>query len=80
MSRATFVRTVALVLAVINIALGVFGLSPLPNDQISQAMTAVFEVSVILWAWWKNNSVTPAAIEADTWMRELKDTNKTEND
>lgn len=63
----TIVRTVVLVFALINQALTIAGKAPLPftNEEIAEGFSMIITVCASLWAWWKNNSFTQAAIEAD---------------
>lgn len=63
----TIVRTVVLVVALVNQALVISGHNPLPysDEEVGQAASMVITVGASLWAWWKNNSFTQAAIEAD---------------
>lgn len=63
----TIVRTVVLVVALANQALVISGHNPLPysDEEVAQATSMVITVGASLWAWWKNNSFTQAAIEAD---------------
>lgn len=70
----TIVRTVILIVALINQALTVAGKSLLPitDDQITEVITLVITIGASLWAWWKNNSFTHAAIEADKVKDQLK--------
>ena len=70
----TIVRTVVLVVALVNQALTLSGHSILPisDEQISEVITLVFTVGASLWAWWKNNSFTKNAIEAHKVLDQLK--------
>lgn len=63
----TIVRTVVLIVALVNQALVISGNNPLPysDEEVGQAVSMVITVGASLWAWWKNNSFTQAAIEAD---------------
>ena len=74
MKIETITRTVVLVVALINQVLSVKGLSLLPisDDQINELITLLFTIGASLWAWWKNNSFTPKAIEADKYLDKLK--------
>lgn len=74
----TIIRTVCLVLALVNQCLTMTGHSPLPieDDQVKEFLSLVFTVAASLWAWWKNNSFTPAAIAADEMMHALKKKNQ----
>lgn len=71
---ATIVRTIVLVITLLNTILTAFGVNPLPfsDDQIYEIVSALVTVGVSLWAWWKNNSFTKAAIAADEVLAELK--------
>ena len=71
---STIVRTVVLVVALINQALTMAGKSLLPitDEQITELLTLVLTIGSSLWAWWKNNSFTQAAITADEMMAEMK--------
>ncbi len=66
-SKATITRTVILVLSIVNSAFAISGKSPLPisDDTATQAISFLFATGASLTAWWKNNSFTQAAIEAD---------------
>ena len=70
----TIIRTVVLILALINNCLTMAGHSPLPieDEQITNLLSMLFTIGAALWGWWKNNSFTPAAIEADAYMEQLK--------
>lgn len=72
--KATIARTVVLVVALINQVLTMGGYNPLPwaNEAVYEGVTAALTVAASLAAWWKNNSFTQAAIEADEKLKELK--------
>lgn len=67
----TIVRTAVLTFALINQGLTISGHNPLPfsEDEVGQAVSMILTVGASLWAWWKNNSFTQAAIIADENMR-----------
>lgn len=73
-SRETIIRTIVLFVALLNQVLTMFGLNPLPfsNEDIYSGLTAIFTVAATIWAWWKNNSFTQNAIEADEFLKKLK--------
>ena len=73
--KDTIIRTIVLIVALINQALTLAGKNPLPfeDDEIVNALSYAFTTAASLWAWWKNNSFTPAAIAADEMMHALKD-------
>lgn len=70
----TIVRTVILIVALINQGLTISGhsLLPITDEQITEIITLVITIGASLWAWWKNNSFTKNAIEADKVLDELK--------
>lgn len=74
MKTDTIIRTILLVIALVNQILVACGLSPLPigDDQLELLLSTGATVIAAVWAWWKNNSFTYAAIEGD----KLKDSIK----
>ena len=72
--KETIIRTVVLALALINQALTIFGISvsPISDDVIVEFISLAFTIGASVWAWWKNNSFTRNAIEADKVLEELK--------
>lgn len=70
----TIVRTILLVLALINQVLAIMGKQafPITEDQVYQMVSLVATIVTSVWAWWKNNSFTRAAIEADVVKDRLK--------
>ena len=73
-SKSTIVRTIVLVVMLLNQLLAAFGKSPLPfsDEQVDSFVSTVLTVVSSIWAWWKNNSFTKAALTADKYMNELK--------
>nr|DAM77359.1 MAG TPA: holin [Bacteriophage sp.] len=77
----TIVRTIVLAATLLNQLLTMFGKNPLPfaEDELYSMLTAVVTVIVTIWAWWKNNSFTSKAIQADEYLAKLKsETDETE--
>lgn len=70
----TIVRTIVLIVALVNQALAIAGKEAIPvtDDQIYQVVSLIITIGVSVWAWWKNNSFTKNAIEADNILKELK--------
>ena len=66
-TKGTLIRTILLVLALINQILAVFGKSPIPidDDTVTNLISTAWTVIASLIAWWKNNSFTNKAIKAD---------------
>ena len=73
-SKGTIIRTACLVLAIINNALAIAGKSPLPIDDamITEVISFVFTVITAVVGWWKNNSFSKEAIQADEYLKELR--------
>ena len=73
-SKGTIIRTACLVLAIINNALAIANKSPLPIDDatLEMVISFVFTTCASFAAWWKNNSFTVPAIEADAIMKAKK--------
>lgn len=78
----TIVRTVVLIIALINMVLTSFGKNPLPfsDDEVYSGVSAVVTVVAALVAWWKNNSFTLKAIEADDILKIKKAEGNTEDE
>ena len=79
--KQAIVRLVVLVILLVNQTLITLGWNPLPfsEEQIYEAISSVATVAMAVWAWWKNNSVTKEAQEADVILREMKEANRNEN-
>lgn len=70
----TIVRTIVLVLALVNQILTTTGHSVIPvtDDQIAEVVSLVITIGASLWTWWKNNSFTKEAIKADVFLDNLR--------
>ncbi len=73
-SVGTIARTICLALALINQILTAsgHGVINIADDDINTLISTIFTIAAALAAWWKNNSFTKAALEADEFMREEK--------
>lgn len=73
-TKGTLIRTVVLLLALVNQILSICGVSPLniADDDVSTVISTVWTIISAVVAWWKNNSFTDNAITADTYLNELK--------
>lgn len=73
-TNATIARTVVLIIALINQVLTMTGHNPLPwsDTEIYEGATLILTVISSIVVWWKNNSFTKPALEADEYMKELK--------
>ena len=74
-SAGTIARTACLLLALTNQILSATGHAVLPIEsaQLEQLVSTGLTVAAALVSWWKNNSFTPEAIEADDFLCQLKE-------
>lgn len=72
-TKGTIIRTILLVLVVINLILKQTGrpVIDIPEGTIASFVEVVVEIAAIMVAWWKNNSFTENAKKADEYMRQL---------
>lgn len=73
-NKETIIRTIITFVALLNSVLVMCNKNPLPysETQLYAALSGIMSVLSTLWSWWKNNSFTQEAIEADEVLRELK--------
>ena len=73
--QQAIVRLVVLAVLLLNQSLVVMGWNPLPfsEDEIYEGVSSVATVIMALYAWWKNNSITKEAQQADEYLKELKE-------
>ena len=73
-TAGTIARTACLLLALANQVLSALGkpVLPIESETVQQLVTAGITTVTALVAWWKNNSFTPAALEADKTFDRLK--------
>lgn len=76
-TSGTIARTICLIIALLNQALAITDKTPIPfvEEDIYQLVSLLFTMIASTVAWWKNNSFSKSAIEADALLNELK-TNK----
>ncbi|WP_329380195.1 phage holin [Anaerofustis butyriciformans] len=72
-SSGTIARTLFLFVSLVNSALGMFGFTSLDIDEntIYTVVTGVTTIVSAVLAFWKNNSFTKEAIEADKYRENL---------
>lgn len=72
--KDTIIRTIVLALALTNQILTSTGHSviPISDEQVAELISLLITIGASLWAWWKNNSFTKNAIEADNVLKTLK--------
>lgn len=73
-SAGTVARTACLLLALTNQMLSACGkpVLPIESQTVEQLVTAGITTVAALVAWWKNNSFTTAALEADKTYEKVK--------
>lgn len=73
-SKATIARTAALALALANQLLSATGhpVLPIESAELEQLVSTGLTIAAALVSWWKNNSFTSEAIEADDFLHMLK--------
>ncbi len=74
MKADTIIRTAVLALALFNQCLAAAGrpVLPIEEESLNQLVSAAFTVCAAAAAWWKNNSFSQSAIEADRYLEELR--------
>ena len=74
-TKSTIVRTILVALVIINFVLEKCGLDVISTDEYTVLMfveTAI-EIAILAVGFWKNNSFTDKAIEADEFLKELRE-------
>ena len=79
-SKGTIVRTIMLIIVIINMILQHFGLDIINVDesQVLSFVEIVIELAVIIVSFWKNNSFTDNAIKADEFLQKLRESDDTD--
>lgn len=74
-TAGTIARTICLAVALLNQVLAAAGKSPLPieDETINMLVSTGATVIAAAVAWWKNNSFTSVAVQADKVLKELKE-------
>lgn len=74
-SKSTIIRTLILLLVIINMVLRYFGIDPLniSDNEIATAVELIIELLAIIAAWWYNNSFGQNALKAQKFLEELKE-------
>lgn len=67
--------------SVIQTGLSIAGISQLPftSDQVSTAITGVIALASSIYAWWRNNNITPAAMQGQAVTDAVRLARKTRN-
>lgn len=74
-SKSTIIRTILVIFVIINIILERCGIDVIPADEytITMFVETVIEIAIIAVGFWKNNSYSKKAIEADKFLKELRE-------
>lgn len=74
-SKGTIVRTIMLIIVVVNMILQHFGIDIINvnESEVLSFVEIVLELAVIITTFWKNNSFTEKAIKADEFLKTLKE-------
>ena len=74
-SKGTIVRTIALLIVIINLILKQFGIDAInvSENEILSFIEALIEITIIIVGFWKNNSYTQKAIQADEFLKKLRE-------
>lgn len=77
-SAGTIARTIVLALALINQILTTFGYNviDISDETVNTFISTIFTIVAALIAFWKNNSFTKEALEADELLKDLKSMKK----
>lgn len=46
---------------------------PVGEEELYEILTGVFTMGAAIWNWWKNNSFTQKALEADAWRKQKEE-------
>ena len=80
-SKGTIVRTISMLLVIVNIILERMGYDIINVDE-SSILTLVellIEIAIMIVGFWKNNSYSENAIKADKFLQTLRTSSDTEN-
>lgn len=74
-SKWTILRTVMMILVIINMLLKAFGVDVInvSENTVLGIIEALIEIGAIISAWWYNNSFTEKAKMADEFFKSLKE-------
>ena len=82
MKKSTIIRSICLLIVLINFVLRSTGHDVLNIDesQIAETIEMIISIAVIVISWWKNNSFTENAQKADEYLEELRKFDEEENE
>ncbi len=73
--KETLIRTIITAITLINSLLIMGDKNPLPwsEEDMYVGLSTLAALLTTIWSWWKNNSFTKAAIQADEFKAKLKE-------
>ena len=73
-SKSTIIRTLILLLVIVNMILRQFGVDPLniSDNEIATVVELIIELLAIVASWWYNNSFSENALKAQQFLEELR--------
>lgn len=73
--KSTIVRTILLLIVLINLILKACGVNLIPVDEsaVYTIVELIIELAIIIVSFWKNNSFSPKAIKADEFLKQLRE-------
>ena len=82
MKKSTIIRSICLLIVLINFVLRSTGHDVLNIDEskIAETIEMIISIAVIVLSWWKNNSFTENAQKADEYLEELRKFDEEENE
>jgi SPP1 family holin len=77
LTKGTIIRTIMLILVIVNLILKRTGKPVLEIQEgtVASFVETVIELGTIIIAWWENNSFTQNARKADDYLKKLNSTN-----
>ena len=74
-TKGTILRTILLLLTVINMVLEAAGVDLIPTNEyfIASTIETLVEIGAVAASWWYNNSFTEKARKADEFFNQLKE-------
>lgn len=74
-TKSTIVRTILVVMAMLNFGLEKFGVDiiPVTESAVLMFVETTIEIAILAVGFWKNNSFTPKAIKADEFLKQLRE-------
>ncbi len=74
-TKSTIVRTILIVLVIINFVLERCGVDVIPADEstILMFIETALEIAIVAAGFWYNNSFSPKALKAQKYLEELRE-------